>query len=80
MQCSRHLHLHLLLQVGRYGSKRLSTASQVLHLHSIAPVPDLAALLFATDLEHTPLPAAAAAGASVAAAELANGVDGSKSS
>jgi hypothetical protein len=35
----------------------------VLHLHSIAPVPDLAVLLFATDLEHTSLPAAAAAAA-----------------
>ncbi|WIA34158.1 hypothetical protein OEZ86_012518 [Tetradesmus obliquus] len=50
-----------------YGSKRLSTANQMLFLSSISPVPDLALLLFATDLEHTPLPDAAAAAAAAAA-------------
>jgi hypothetical protein len=44
----------------------------VLHLNSIAPVPDLAVLLFATDLEHTPLDLAAVAAAAAAAAAAAS--------
>jgi hypothetical protein len=47
----------------------------VLHLNSISPVPDLAVLLFATDMEHTPLPQPAAAAVPSAGAASSNSSD-----
>jgi hypothetical protein len=47
-----------------YGSKRLKTDTDKKYILSVSQVPDVAVLLFATDLEHTPLHAAAGASSS----------------